>query len=153
MSAVHEEFSLDRNVSIEKDIDPTGKKWVVHAGRGSALSYAQPDPGSTVSVIPKEFAGKWTSPSVLRGLVRQWVTKQWDKADEVARINALKQGRGSLPDHVVEEPVVVKQTPEESLAALDPEIADTLGDIIRVDEPVVEEKPKTPLKKKAKKKG
>lgn len=129
MSQVHEQFNIDRHISMEHSIDPTGKKWEIKGERGSALVRAQPNPGSVVSIIPKEFAGQWTSAAVLKANITRWLNTQWDKSDEVKRLAALR-GKPVEAAPVVEEVVEKKQTPEESLATLSPEIRAELGDII-----------------------
>jgi hypothetical protein len=142
---------LERQTALENSMDPTGKQWVIHGKKGSALVHARPNPDRTDAVIPKEFEGQWTSPTVLREKLTIWLNRQWDKSDEIARKNALKAGRKTIVEVTeVEEP---KQTPEESLAALDPEIAEELGDVIAVakEETVqVDPKPNKP-KPRAKK--
>lgn len=142
-----EAFNLERKTALDNYMDPTGKRWVIHGNRGSALVHARPDPDRADAVIPKEFAGKWTSPTVLKEKLEIWLNKQWDKSDEIARRNALRAGRKAMPlEEEVEEP---KQTPEESLAALDPEIAAELGDVLAVEEPEKEAPKKAAPKKKA----
>lgn len=144
MSAVHEKFNIDRHISIENDIDPTGKKWEIKGTRGSALVCAQPNPGTATSAIPAEFAGQWTSPSTLKEKITHWLNVQWDKSDRAALESSMK---GKAPAPAVVEP---KQTPEESLATLDPEILAELGDIIAVE---AVEKPVAPKKKATRKKA
>lgn len=132
-----EAFNLDRKISMENMIDPTGKKWEIKGERGTALVQARPNPDRADAQIPDEFHGKWTSPTVLKERITVWLNKQWDKSDEAARLNALRAGRTSQSDldligpgaHTAEP----KQTPEESLASLDPEIAAELGDLIAVE--------------------
>jgi len=149
----HEQFNLDRHLSIENMVDPTGKKWIIKGERGSALVHARPEPDRSDYNIPKEFSGKWTSPTVLKELMDTWLNRQWDHADRVALAAARKRAviteAEMLPD-VVEEP---KQTPEESLAGLDPEIAAELGETIAIEEPEEKKTPKVTKKKASKKKA
>jgi hypothetical protein len=147
-------FSTDRHVSIENMMDPTGKQWVIHGERGSALVHARPNPDRVDAQIPKEFGGKWTSPTVLKEKMITWLNRQWDHAERVTLENSKKraplQEGELLPDP---EPEVEKQTPEESLAALDPEIAAELGDVIAVKEEEKEEEPEVVKPKVSKKKA
>jgi hypothetical protein len=130
---MNEAFNIDRVTSMQHNIDPTGKKWELKGERGSSLVHARPNPDRADAIIPKEFQGKWTSPGVLQEKITVWLNKQWDKSDEAIRVAALKAGRTKL---VVEDsPAEAKQTPEESLAALDPAIAEELGDLIQVETP------------------
>lgn len=129
----HEQFNLDRHISLQNMIDPTGRKWTLHGSRGSSLVHARPEPDRTDAQIPKEFAGQWTSPTVLKERITVWLTAQWNKSDEIARLNALRAGRGE--PEVAELPPVVQKTPEESLAELPDEIKEALGDVIQVATP------------------
>lgn len=115
-------------------VDPTGKKWEIHGRRGSALVHARPNPDRADAQIPKEFSGEWTSPQRLKDLVKIWLNRMWDKAEA----EQIKRARRSymddaLLDYDKPEPEP-KQTPEESLAALDPEIAAELGEVIAIKE-------------------
>jgi len=134
---MNEAFNLERKTAMKEMIDPTGKKWELHGQRGSSLVHARPNPDRSDAQIPKEFSGQWTSPTVLVERITAWLNRQWDASDEQARINALRAGRtmeAPMPtaEELAPEP---KQTPEESLAALDPEIAAELGDLLAVEEP------------------
>lgn len=130
----HEQFNLDRKISVDNMVDPTGKKWEIHGRRGSALVHARPNPDRADAQIPKEFSGEWTSPQRLNDLIKAWLNRMWDKA-EAAQLKAARRSQ-VLPDSELEydEPEVVKQTPEESLASLDPAIAAELGDVLAVKE-------------------
>jgi len=134
---MNEVFNLERSTAMKEMIDPTGKKWRLHGQRGSSLVHARPDPDRSDAQIPKAFSGQWTSPQVLTEKITVWLGQQWDVSDEQKRIASLKAGRTELPE-LPEVPVVAKQTPEESLAALDPEIATELGDILAVEKPLTE---------------
>ncbi len=152
MSQQHEQFNLDRQISIENMIDPTGKKWEIKGKRGAGLVHARPNPDRADAQIPKEFKGQWTSSTTLRNLIITWLNKMWTQSERAA-LEASMKGKARV---VEKEPVVEpKQTPEESLDALSPEIKAELGGLLRVAEPEVEEKeePKPVVKKKATKKG
>jgi hypothetical protein len=150
MSEVHEQFNLNRKLSVENKVDPTGKKWTIHGERGSALVHARPEPDRSDAQIPKEFSGKWTSVAVLTEKIDTWLHRQWDHADRVALQNARKNAPLKQEELL---PAEEKQTPEESLAALDPEIAAELGDVIAVEEEPEVVKPKASKKKASKKKA
>jgi hypothetical protein len=109
-----EVFNLERKQAMEEHIDPTGKKWEIKGERGSALVHARPNPDRSDMQIPKDFSGKWTSPSVLREKITLWLNKQWDMSERKAQ-----------RAHIVEHQQ--KITPEESLDALPQEIKDELG--------------------------
>ena len=126
----HEEFNLDRHISVEHMIDPTGKKWEIKKHRGSALVSARPNPDNVNAVIPKEFHGKWTSMAVLSDRIKGWLDMQWNKAEEAQRLSALRVGRSALQE---KEVPVKKISPEASLAALDPEIIEELNIDLRTE--------------------
>jgi hypothetical protein len=146
MSVPHEQFNLDRKISIENHIDPTGRKWEIKGERGSALVHVRPNPDREDAIIPREFGGKWTSPSVLNEKVVQWLENQWNKSDAEAIRRAQQANRTPLPQKVEEV-----KTPEQSLEDLPDEIKEALGDIIAVKEPedesIEEEKEKEPVAK------
>lgn len=160
----HEEFNLDRHVSVGHMIDPTGKKWEIKAQRGTSLVRARPNPDHLNAVIPREFEGQWTSAATLKERINDWLNMQWNKAEEAQRLSALKQGRSVIKELI--EPSPEKITPEESLAALDPEIiadlnidlrtemertADEEAELARValaEKPVVKKKAKKKVTKK-----
>lgn len=147
MSAPHEQFNLDRKISIENHIDPTGRKWEIKGERGSSLVHVRPNPDREDAVIPRDFAGKWTSPSVLNDKVVQWLESQWNKSDQDAMRRA-RMANKVIPPAIEPE---VEQTPEESLDGLSDEIKAELGDVIAVkeieDESIEEEKAKEPVAK------
>lgn len=143
-----EAFNLERQTALENSMDPTGKQWVIHGKKGSALVHARPNPDRSDAQIPQEFQGQWTSPTVLREKLDRWLNKQWDISDEAVRKNLQKRAR--LAATTKEQEAQKKQTPEQSLAELDPEIAAELGDIIAIEE---EATPKAAPKKAAAKKA
>jgi hypothetical protein len=126
-------FDLDRETNMKHRIDPTGKKWEIHGKRGSSLVHARPNPDRADAQIPKEFEGEWTSPTVLKEKIDTWLTKVWNKSDELVRVNAMRAGRGEVL--IDELPPHVQKTAEESLAELDPAIREALGDTIATGEP------------------
>ncbi len=123
----HEQFDLDRHVSIENSVDPLGRKWEIKGERGSSLVHARPNPDRADATIPKDFAGQWTSPTVLREKILHWLNKQWDSSDKTV----VKAERAAH---------AAKQTPEESLNSLPDEVKAELGDIIAIVKPVLQEK-------------
>ena len=84
------EYNFDRAQKEAEQIDALGKKWVVHVQRQNGLSFARPEPDREDAVIPKEFAGQWTKPSLLIEQIRTYVARTWDKAEEVAAANERK---------------------------------------------------------------
>ena len=74
-------FNLDREVSIERNIDANGRKWVIHMNRQNGLCYVRPEPDRSDAVIPKEMKGLWTKPSLLQPRIKDYLVKTWDKAD------------------------------------------------------------------------
>lgn len=75
------EFSLDRELSIEKNVDATGKQWKIHVNRQNGLCYVRPEPDRVDAVIPKGLQGQWTRPSLLKVEIDKYLTESWDKAD------------------------------------------------------------------------
>lgn len=75
------EFNLDREVSIQQNVDATGKKWVIHANRQNGLCYVRPEPDRSDAVIPEELQGLWTKPSLLEPKIKDYLARTWDKAD------------------------------------------------------------------------
>ena len=75
------EFNLDREVSIERNVDATGRKWIIHVNRQNGLCYVRPEPDRSDAVIPEEMKGLWTKPSLLQPRIKSYLKKSWDKAD------------------------------------------------------------------------
>jgi hypothetical protein len=86
------EFNLDREVSIEKNVDALGKKWVIHINRQNGLCYARPEPDRSDAVIPKQMKGLWTKPALLETRIKAYLKATWDKA-EVAQAEAAKKAQ------------------------------------------------------------
>lgn len=113
----HEKFDLDRQISLENSIDPTGKKWEIHGQRGSALVHVRPNPDREGAVIPKPLEGKWTSPSVLKEKIDVWLKTQWNASDKsVLKADGRKRAKSA----------------KESLEALSKEVKEELGDVLAV---------------------
>lgn len=125
----HEKFNLDRKISMDNMIDPTGRKWDVKGERGSSLVHARPNPDRADALIPVQFKGRWTSPTVLREKIETWLNQQWDKSEAETLRRSQRAGIVEL-----QQKQETKQTPEESLAELPDEIKEVLGDIIAVVE-------------------
>lgn len=73
-------FDLNRENNIEALVDATGKKWKIHVNKQNGLCKARPEPDRVDAVIPKEFAGEWTKPSLLQPIIQNYVTKTWDQS-------------------------------------------------------------------------
>ena len=85
------DFDLDREVSIEKNIDATGKKWIIHANRQNGLCYVRPEPDRSDAVIPKDLKGLWTKPSLLMPRLKKYLEASWDQAARAQQRNQRKQ--------------------------------------------------------------
>jgi len=141
-------YNLERATALKERIDPTGKKWEIKGNRGSSLVHARPNPDRADAQIPKEFIGKWTSPSTLAEKIDAWLNKQWDLAEAlIAKAERKAQA-------AKENPVVAPEpkTAEESLAELPEEIKQELGDMIAT-KPDVETLPWAELQSMAKDMG
>jgi hypothetical protein len=84
-------FSVEREVSIEKNVDPTGRKWNVVHLKGSALYEARPEPYRSDIVTPDEFEGRWTKPEMLLKQIRLYLNRAWDASDKAAEKAARQQ--------------------------------------------------------------
>lgn len=98
-------FDLNRENNIEALVDALGKKWEVHSNRQSGLCHASYKDAKENAVIPKEFAGKWTKPSLLITKMKGYVQKTWDNADKkqqriereaLAEVEAERQEKADL---------------------------------------------------------
>ncbi len=76
-----DEFNLDREVALERNIDATGKKWVIHKRRSNGLLFVRPDPDRVDAVIPKPISGLWTKIVLLQNALDQYLNATWDKAE------------------------------------------------------------------------
>lgn len=127
-----EAFNLDRKVNVAENIDPTGKKWEIKkVNKTGALYVAVPNPYHADFVCPKSFQGAWTQPSVLQEKISIWLNLQWDKAEKAQQRAGIVATQAKLAAKEAE----TKQTPEESMAALDPEIKAELEDVINAKSP------------------
>lgn len=84
------EFSLDREINVERNIDATGKKWIIHCERGRHLFYTLPEGARPDSVIPDPLQGKFTKRMLLQSLIEKHVQDSWEHAEQVAQKNARK---------------------------------------------------------------
>lgn len=85
------EFNLDREVSIEKNVDALGKKWVIHANRSNGLCYIRPEPDRADAVIPEDMRGLWTKPSLLKNKLDNYLNQSWDQAEAATQKAARKK--------------------------------------------------------------
>lgn len=79
----HEEFSIDREESISKNIDATGKKWNIVPVRGHALYKI--DPMDARITVPECLQGKWTKASWLQDELTKFLNETWDKSTAKAQ--------------------------------------------------------------------
>lgn len=86
----NEEFSLDREMNIENNVDATGKKWNVHTERGRHLFYALPEGARPDAIIPDKLQGKFTKRMYLETEIKRYVQESWDHADRIAQKNERK---------------------------------------------------------------
>lgn len=84
------EFSLDREINEERNIDATGKKWLIHTERGRHLFYTLPEGARPDAVIPDSLQGKFTKRMLLQSLIKKHVQDSWEHAEQVAQKNARK---------------------------------------------------------------
>ena len=84
-------FNLDRQMNIENNIDPTGKKWEIFQIKGSALFEARPNPYREDIVIPDEFTGRWTKPTILQDKINLFLNRMWNKAEEAQKKTAANK--------------------------------------------------------------
>lgn len=79
----HEEFSLDREESISKNIDATGKKWHIVPVRGFGLYTI--DPMDQRVTIPKCLQGRWTKLAWVQDELTKFLVETWDKAEAASK--------------------------------------------------------------------
>lgn len=79
-----EKFNLDREISIDKNVDALGKKWNIVHIRGTALYKVIPDPAPHNYMVPKNMQGLWTKPSLLDDEIKKYLKESWDLADAKA---------------------------------------------------------------------
>ena len=85
-----EEYNLDREIAIEKNVDPTGRKWEIVHLKGSSLYEARPNPYRADTQIPDEFGGKWTKHTLLNDQIKLYLNRVWDASELAAKKNARK---------------------------------------------------------------
>lgn len=83
----HEDFSIDREESIAKNVDATGKKWHIVPLRGLAL-YEISAMDDRVT-IPEFLQGRWTKAEWLQERLSKYLSESWDLAD----LKAVKSTR------------------------------------------------------------
>lgn len=86
-------FDINREVSIERNVDATGKRWVVHANRSNGLCYIRPDPDRENAMIPPKMQGLFTKPFLAQAEISKYLKLSWDQAEEVQKRNKQKAER------------------------------------------------------------
>jgi len=86
----NEEFSLDREMNIQNQVDATGKKWLVHTERGRHLFYTLPDGARPDAVIPERLKGMFTKRMYLETEIDRYVKESWEHADQIKAKNERK---------------------------------------------------------------
>lgn len=89
-----EEFNLDREVALERNIDALGKKWVVHKQRSNGLLFIRPDPDRVDAVIPSKLQGLWTKIGLLQAQLNLYLNETWDKAEK-AKLDAERKAQAA----------------------------------------------------------
>lgn len=77
------EYNIDRAEREKHSIDALGKKWNIKVNKQNGLCHARPEPDREDAVIPKEFEGQWTKPSLLGEQIKVYVQRSWDHAEKV----------------------------------------------------------------------
>ncbi len=85
----HEDFSVDRNESISKNVDATGKKWHIVPVRGLGL-YEISAMDSRVT-IPDRIRGRWTKAEWLQRELDLYLQDTWDLADAKGKVVERKE--------------------------------------------------------------
>ena len=98
-----EEFNLDREVSIEKNVDATGKKWVIHVNRQNGLCFVRPEPDRSDAVIPETMGGLWTKPSLLEPRIKEYLNRSWDQAEAAKAKAERKAHKAKVEDGATDE--------------------------------------------------
>jgi len=86
-------FDINREVSIEKNVDATGKRWVIHANRSNGLCYIRPDPDRENAQIPKQMQGLFTKASLAKAEIDKYLKLSWDQAEQAQLKNKQKAER------------------------------------------------------------
>lgn len=85
-----EEFNLDREVALERNVDALGKKWVIHKTKSNGMLFVRPDPDRVDAVIPKKLQGLWTKIGLLQTQLDLYLNETWDKAEK-AKLDAERK--------------------------------------------------------------
>tara|TARA_B100001123_G_scaffold114278_2_gene133034 strand:+ start:11704 stop:12075 length:372 start_codon:yes stop_codon:yes gene_type:complete len=120
-----EEYNLDREIAVEKNVDPTGRKWEIVHLKGSALYEARPNPYRADTQIPDEFAGKWTKHTLLNDQINLYLNRVWDASELATKKNARKA-------HASKQSKQKKATKDEinDLSAIPDKIKRSLGALV-----------------------
>ena len=120
-----EEYNLDREIAIEKNVDPTGRKWEIVHLKGSSLYEARPNPYRADTQIPDEFAGKWTKHTLIKDQIKLYLNRVWDASELAAKKNARKA-------HASKQSKKKKATKKEinDLSAIPDKIKRSLGALV-----------------------
>jgi len=86
----NQEFSLDREMNIQNNVDATGKKWVIHTERGRHLFYTLPEGARSDAVIPDRLKGMFTKRMYLLDEIQRHVHDSWEHADAIKLKNERK---------------------------------------------------------------
>ncbi len=87
------EFSLDRELNIENNVDAEGRKWEIKKKPHSAMYFAVAVNARSDLAVPEIIKGIWTKPDLLQSKIKMWVTKTWDKAAEADKKAEPKRER------------------------------------------------------------
>ena len=119
-----DKFNLDREIAIEKNVDPTGRKWEIVHLKGSSLYEARPNPYRVDTQIPDEFAGKWTKHTLIKDQIKLYLNRVWDASELATQKNARKAQASKQAKK--------KATPEEinDLSSIPQKIKDRLGALV-----------------------
>jgi len=86
---------LERATAIPKNIDPTGRQWIIKFVRGSACVRAEPKPFRKGFTCPKIFEGVWTSRVKLQEQITLHLERSWDASDLAALKAQRKKDAGA----------------------------------------------------------
>lgn len=88
----HQEFNLDRHLSIENNIDAQGRKWeIVRSSRERALLRVKPNPYREDIECPREMVGEWTNKDLLQERIDKYLKRSWDHAESLAQKRAATE--------------------------------------------------------------
>ena len=92
MSVVEQELKIDREASIEKNIDCLGREWVIQKRpHFPALFICRPKDDREDAIIPKQIVGSWTSMAKMKTQLESYLKASWDKADMATEHNEAKK--------------------------------------------------------------